>query len=145
VDTFFDSSVLVAASEERHPHYTQARPAMLRVVAGRDRGFISAHSIAEVYAALTRLPVRPRMHPAEAARILTGNILPHFQLVPLAEADYLEALEIVAAGGWPGAKVYDALLLQCAAKCGAQRVYTFNLEDFRQLAPDALRRKICAP
>ena len=32
------------------------------------------HSIAEVYAALTRLPVQPRIHPVEAARILTENI-----------------------------------------------------------------------
>jgi predicted nucleic acid-binding protein len=47
---FFDTTVLVAASSKSHPHHVQAFPALRRVAAGRDRGFISSHSIAEVYA-----------------------------------------------------------------------------------------------
>jgi len=35
VDIFFDTTVLVAASEQSHPYYAQARPALLRVAAGR--------------------------------------------------------------------------------------------------------------
>ena len=103
------------------------------------------HSIAEVFAALTRLPVQPRMHPVEAARIVTENILPHFEVVPLGKEDYLEAMDIMASGGWSGAKIYDALLLRCAARCAVERIYTFNLGDFRQLAPLGLQEKICAP
>ena len=34
---------------------------------------MSAHSIVEVYAVLTRLPVQPRIHPAEAVRIITDK------------------------------------------------------------------------
>ena len=78
---FFDTTVLVAASEQSHPHYAQARPALLRVAEGQDKGFMGLHSIAEVFAALTRLPVRPRIHPVEAARIITDNILRHFEVV----------------------------------------------------------------
>jgi len=103
------------------------------------------HSIAEIFAALTRLPVQPRIHPAEAARIVTENILPHFQVVPLGKEDYLEALNTMASGAWVGAKIYDALLLRCAARCAVKRIYTFNLGDFRQLAPAGLQEKICAP
>ena len=44
---FFDTNVLVAASERSHPHYAQAWPALRRVAAGKDKGFMSAHSIAE--------------------------------------------------------------------------------------------------
>jgi len=58
VKVFFDSTVLVSASESSHPHYPQAREAMLRVSADVDQGFLSMHSVAEVFAALTRLPVR---------------------------------------------------------------------------------------
>ena len=79
MQVFFDTNVLVAASERSHPHYVQAWPALRRVEAGKDKGFMSAHSIAEVYAALTRLPVQPRIHPAEALRIISDNILPHFE------------------------------------------------------------------
>jgi predicted nucleic acid-binding protein len=145
VGIFFDTTILVAASEQSHPHHVQARPALLRIVRGQDKGFISAHSIAEVYAVLTRLPVQPRIHPLEAARIILENILPHFEIVTADREDYLEVLQTMASGGWIGARIYDALLLRCAAKCGAERIYTFNLEDFRQLAPATLQGKICAP
>jgi len=145
MDIFFDTTVLVAASSRSHPHHAQAFPAVRRVAAGRDRGFISAHSIAEVYASLTRLPVRPRIHPVEAARIVTDNLLPHFEAVPLDKTDYLEAFKTVKDGGWSGAKIYDALLLRCAGKRAVRRIHTFNLADFRLVAPASLRGKICAP
>lgn len=103
------------------------------------------HSIAEIFAALTRLPIQPRIHPVEAARIVTENILPHFEVVPPGKEDYLEAMNIMGSGGWSGAKIYDALLLRCAARCSVERIYTFNLVDFRRLAPPSLQEKICAP
>jgi predicted nucleic acid-binding protein len=145
VNIFFDTSVLVAASEKSHPHYPQARPALRRVAAAEDQGFISQHSIAEVFATLTRLPIQPRIHPLEAQRIVAENILPYFKVVPLDNHDYLDAMDIMSRGGWSGARIYDALILQCAAKCPAARIYTFNLSDFRQLAPPDLQEKICSP
>lgn len=145
MDIFFDTTVLVAGSERSHPHYAQARPALLRVAARQDKGFIGLHSLAEVFAAVTRLPVRPRVHPAEAARIVTDNIAPHFEVISLSKEEYLEALNTMASGGWTGAKIYDVLLLRCAAKCPIDRIYTFNIGDFRQLAPADLQQKICAP
>jgi predicted nucleic acid-binding protein len=145
VNIFFDTSVLVAASERSHPHYPQSKAALLRVAAGRDKGFMGLHSIAEAFAALTRLPVQPRIHPVEASRILSDNILPHFEIVPLRHDKYLDALSTMADGGWTGAKIYDVLLLSGAEVCGAERVYTFNLRDFKQLAPAGLRDRICSP
>ncbi len=103
------------------------------------------HSIAEVYASFTRLPVQPRIHPFEAARIVIENLLPHFKVVSLGKEDYLEAMNTMASGGWTGAKIYDALLLRCAAKCAVERIYTFNLGDFKQLAPPDLQEKISKP
>jgi predicted nucleic acid-binding protein len=138
VNIFFDTTVLVAASERGHPHYAQAWPALRRVAAGQDKRFMSVHSIAEVYASLMRLPVQPRIHPAEAARI-TDNILLHFEVVSIGKEDYLEALNTVGSGGWIGAKIYNALLLRCAARCTVERIYTFNPGDFRQLAPAGLQ------
>ncbi len=71
-------------------------------------------------------------------------LLPHFQMVPITKKDYLEAMKAVVDGGWSGAKIYDALTLGCAARSGAERIYTFNLSDFQQLAPN-LKERICAP
>ena len=122
MEIFFDTTVLVAASEQAHPHYTRAWPALRRVAAGQDKGFMSVHSIAEVYVSLTRLPVQPRIHPLEAVRIVTDNILAHFEVVPIGKEDYMEALNTVGSGGWSGAKIYDALLLRCAARCTVDRI-----------------------
>ena len=118
---FFDTSVLVAASEQSHPHYPQAWRALRRATSGKDQGFMSVHSIAEMYAALTRLPVQPRIHPAEAVHIISNNILPHFETVPIGKKDYIQALGQVGDGGWIGAKIYDALLIGCAARCEVDR------------------------
>lgn len=145
MQVFVDTSVLVAASESAHPHHAQALPVLRRVARGEDQGFIGMHSIAETYAALTRLPVQPRIHPSDASRIIRENLLQHFTLVPAGEAEYLRALTAVQESGWPGAKVYDALLLACAARSGAERIYTFSLGDFRELASAELRARICAP
>jgi predicted nucleic acid-binding protein len=142
---FFDTTVLVASASDAHQHFVQASAAVARVAAGKDKGFISQHSIAEVYAALTRMPVVPRIHPLEAARLIRENILENFQTIPVTKEDYLEALAMVSNSGWPGAKIHDALLLRCAQKCPAQRIYTFNLKDFKQMAPSRLQHKICAP
>jgi predicted nucleic acid-binding protein len=143
--TFFDTSVLVASSSAAHSHFVQASAVVARVVSGRDKGFVSQHSIAEVYSALTRLPVIPRIHPLEAARIIRDNILKNFETVPVEKRDYLEALRIVSESGWPGAKIHDALLLCSASRSPAQRIYTFNLRDFQQLATGRVQQIICAP
>lgn len=139
MNVFFDTSVLVAASVADHPHHARALPALQRVAMGQDKGFIGAHSIAESYAALTRVPVVPRIHPSEACRIIRDNILKTCSVVAADVAQYQEALIAVTDRGLPGAKIYDALLLACAARSGAERIYTFNLVDFRELArPDVL-------
>jgi predicted nucleic acid-binding protein len=145
MEIFFDTSVLVASCAATHSHYVQAIAAVKRVVTGQDRGFLGMHSIAEMFTALTNMPVQPRIHPTEAARIIANNILAHFKVIPLTEEDYLGAMEIMVNGGWSGAKIYDALLLRGAEKSGAERIYTFNLNDFRSMAPARLQDRICAP
>ena len=51
-------------------------------------------------------------------------------LVAATEEEYLHALAAVQDNGWPGAKIYDVLLLACAARSGAERIYTFNGNNF---------------
>jgi predicted nucleic acid-binding protein len=145
VRVFFDTSVIVAASVADHPHHSRAWPALQRVAMGKDQGFVGAHSIAETYAALTRVPVVPRIHPSEAGRIVRDNVLRICSVVPADAAQSLETLATVQEEGLPGAKIYDVLLLACAARSGAERVYTFNLGDFRELASVDMQARIAAP
>lgn len=61
---FFDTSTLVAAMVEGHPSHSAALPWLQRVKV--DTGLVAAHTLAELYAILTRLPVSPRIPPAMA-------------------------------------------------------------------------------
>jgi len=144
MNVFFDTSVLVAASVQQHPHHPQAHAAVIRALQAKHKTYLGLHTLAELYAVLTGLPVQPAIHPAEAARIVEENILPHFEAIPLELADYQAALATVASGGWRGGRIYDALLLRCAEKGNCQQIYTLNFGESRLLAPH-LARRICSP
>jgi predicted nucleic acid-binding protein len=114
------------------------------IAGGKESGVISAHSLAEMFSALTSVPVMPRILPSEARSIIVANIQRHFQLVAVTSQMYERAVDVCVGRGLGWGKVYDALLLECARYSKADRIYTFNLKDFRQLAPDLVVR-IAAP
>ncbi len=141
---FCDTSVLVAACIRKHPHYERARPVVNAIASGTDKGVASAHSLAEMFSALTSAPVAPRILPCEAEDIITANVRQHFQFVAVTLAMYERAVAVCVGRGLGGGKVYDALLIECARDSHAERIYTFNLQDFRRLAPD-LAGRLAAP
>lgn len=63
-----DTSVLVAGMVEAHPYHAQGMRWLKRVIQGEIQGIVAAHTLAELYAVLTALPVEPRIAPYE-----TGN------------------------------------------------------------------------
>jgi predicted nucleic acid-binding protein len=139
---FCDTSVLVAACIRRHPHYERARTILEAIAGGKDVGVISAHSLAEVFSALTSVPLVPRILPSEARTIIATNIRRHFQLVALTVEMCEWAVGACVGRGLGTGKVYDALLIECARDSKAERIYTFNLQDFRRLAPDLIDRLV---
>jgi len=141
---FLDTSVLVAACIRKHPHYERARPVLEAIAGGRELGVISAHSLAEMFSALTSAPIMPRILPAEARDMIAANVRRYFRAVAVTPAMYERALAVCVERGLGGGKVYDALLLECARHAKADRIYTFNLHDFRRLAPD-LADRLAAP
>lgn len=70
----FDTSVLVAAVIEPHPMHTRALPWLKRARAGEFDFFVASHTLAELYAVLTTLPVSPRISPGTAWRLIHENI-----------------------------------------------------------------------
>jgi hypothetical protein len=57
---------------------------------------------------------------------------------------YRDTIESCANHGWIGKRPYDALHLSCARQAACDRVYTFHVRHFQQLAPD-LAGRIGAP
>ena len=137
---FCDTTVLVAACVRQHPHFGRARSVLESVASGHDEGAISAHSLGEMYSALTNLPQTPRILPAEAERMIGNNVKRHFRAVPVTTAMYEAAIDVCVRQSFAGGKVYDALLLECARKAMCERIYTFNTRDFHRLAPDLADR-----
>jgi predicted nucleic acid-binding protein len=137
---FFDTSILIAASLEEHEHHPRALAATQAVHEGKDHGFVSAHSLLEMHAVLTRLPRSPRVLPLQAAALVEANVLDHFTVVMLSAAELAQFSKDLGRRGIVGGQVYDALHLQCAEKCGADRVFTFNLRHFRSMAPHLAAR-----
>ena len=73
------------------------------------------HTLAEVYAAMTVLPVKP-MIPPEQAVLFVEEVRKRLTLVSLNEDEY------------------------CAAKVKAQTIYTWNLKHFQAVAPELAAR-----
>ena len=86
----------------------------------------------------------PRINPSEARLILETNVMKYFGLITATPEMYAKAVSTCVEHGLQGGAVYDALLLECARAAGSDRIYTFNLRDFRRLAPD-LGDRLCAP
>lgn len=139
-----DTSVLVAGMVESHPSHEQALPWLRRVKAGADSGVVAAHSLAEVYAILTTLPLQPRISPMEARRLIERNVLSVCEVVPLSEMDYADVVSHLASTGIRGGATYDALILHTATKMEIEKIMTLNERDFRRVYP-SLSDKIAAP
>ena len=81
VATLFDTSPLVAAFVTSHEHHESARAWLLKVHFGEIQGVIATHSLAELYAILTRLPLRPRKSGTVAWGYIQLQIIPFFEVV----------------------------------------------------------------
>jgi predicted nucleic acid-binding protein len=129
VKTYFDTTVLVAASVAGHPHHAQALSTLLAVHNKTATGCVSGRGLSELYAGLTRASFTPPIYPLEAWKIISAIVLPNFEIITLTPGMYRATIESCSNHGWIGGRIYDALHL---------------VRHFEQLAPD-LAARIGAP
>jgi predicted nucleic acid-binding protein len=135
-----DTSVLIAAMVEGHPAHGVALPWLQRIREQSETGLVAAHSVAELYAVLTTLPIHPRISPAMAQRLIRQNVLESCEIVPLSEEDYVAVIDHLSESGIAGGATYDALILYAALRADADRVLTLNPRDFQRIRPDLADR-----
>lgn len=133
---YFDTPILVAGLVVNHPQHQIAHRVLREVQAQQVEGCISNHCLAEFYAVSTRLPITPRVTAAQAWELLKINVLPYVEIRTLSAEDYQDVIRKCASAGRPGGLIYDALHVKAAEKAGCDRIYTFNIRHFQQLAPD---------
>jgi predicted nucleic acid-binding protein len=129
---FFDTSVLVAAFWGGHHDHEVSFNLLAK--AKKRQSACAAHSLAEVYAVMTALPVRPAI-PPDQVLLFVRSARERLTVVTLDENDYLETLQETAELGFTSGRTYDALLLRCAAKAKVATIYTWNLKHFLALDP----------
>jgi predicted nucleic acid-binding protein len=133
---FFDTSVLVAAVVEAHGMHERALPWLQRAKAGGLEMYVSGHALAEIYAVLTGLPVKPKITPATAMRLVEANVLRSAKVISLSASDYRTALRRMSEAGLSGGVVYDALIATSARKAGVDRLLTMNTKDSLRVWPE---------
>lgn len=90
---FFDTSVLVAAFWGGHPSH----PASLKLVASANKqtSACALHTLAELYATMTALPVKAII-PAHQALLFVPEMRERFTIVSLDETEYAATIEEAA-------------------------------------------------
>lgn len=134
---FLDTSVLVPVFLLDHPHHQHSIRLFTRCQ--NNKASCAAHSLAEVYATLTRIP-KPHTATPEQALACLEAISERFQVISLDGAEYLAAIRGAAANQIAGGTTYDVLIAACALRSGADRIYTWNNRHFNRFGPDIVQR-----
>jgi predicted nucleic acid-binding protein len=134
---FLDTSILVPVFYGDHTHHGASLDVFTEC--NKDDGCCGAHSLAEVYATLTRMPGKHRIS-GEQAMLFIGDIRERLSLIALDGDEYADMLRSPAAAGVVGGAIYDALLAGCALKSGAEMIYTWNVRHYRLLGPEVTER-----
>ena len=137
VKFFFDTSVLVAAVSVQHVHHAASLAVYLS--ANKTQAGCAAHSLAEMYATLTRLPGKQQMS-CEQTLLFLDEIRDRLKMVVLDSEEYYSVIRDVAGEGIAGGMVYDALIARCAIKARAETIFTWNIDHFRRLGPEVAKR-----
>ena len=134
---FLDTSVLIAASDADRRDHLASRTLLAQ--ATKETTACGAHTLAEVYAVLSVLPGGKRQRPEIAGR-LVEQIIERLTVVPLTVHEYAGTIRETARSSLAGGIILDALLLACARKVDAERIYTWNVRHFKMVAPDLADR-----
>ncbi|MGB3545845.1 MAG: PIN domain-containing protein [Saprospiraceae bacterium] len=139
----FDTSVVVAASLPQHPSYAPCFAQLQAAKVGQVQGYLSTHSLAEIYSVLTRMPSKPRLSPQDVS-LLIGHQLQYLEAVSLEPANYRAAIAQMSDLNLPGGGIFDALIAQAALKAGVDRLLTLNSKHFTRLS-EAIARLLFVP
>ena len=133
---FFDTSVLVPAFLDEHVHHEASHRAYLK--AEKKHDCCAAHSLAEVYATLTRLPGSLRAS-GDQAMLFLEDMAARLTFIALDADECWAAIADAADLGIVGGSTYDALLARCAMKAKVETIYTWNLGHFQQLGSNVAK------
>ena len=128
-----DTSVLVAAVCSWHEHHARTIAELERREGAGEELVLGAHSLAEAYAVLTRLPAPNRLRSEDAIALLEANWR-ETPVVQLTATEVWRALRRAQRRGVIGGQTCDMLIAACALKAGAKTIITWNERHFVKAA-----------
>jgi predicted nucleic acid-binding protein len=134
---FFDTSALVPVFYGDHIHHRASLERYIQF--DKSSGCCGAHSLAEVYSSITRMPGKHRIS-GEQAMLFIQSIRERLSVIALTGNEYADALEASAALGIVGGGIYDAMLAHCAFKAKAEAIYTWNARHYALCGQDVVAR-----
>nr|WP_202924917.1 PIN domain-containing protein [Myxacorys almedinensis] len=136
----YDTSVLIAALLIEHENHDLALSRLEMAHQGVVKGYVSTHTLAELYSVMTRLPPPLRVLPdeAEVATLAVSaeqraDLLDYLEPVPLFADEYQQAIRRVVTLKLVGGGIFDAVIAQAALKAKVEQLLTFNPKDFIRL------------
>jgi len=89
-----------------------------------------------LYAVLSTLPIKPRIAPSVAWRLIYENVETMVKVISLTSAEYRAVIKRISELGLSGGIVYDALIAKAAQKANVERLLTFNSDHFNRVWPE---------
>jgi len=132
----FDTSVIIAGLVESHPMHQKAFPWLKRAKSNEFELIVASHTIAELYAVLSTLPIKPRITPLIARKLINENIEPNSKIISLTPGEYKSVIKLISELGLAGGIIYDALIAMVAQKSKVERLLTLNIDHFNRAWPD---------
>lgn len=133
VKVLFDTSVIVAALLPQHSSHLPCFSQLRAAESNHIQGYLSTHSLAEIYSVMTRMPSKPRLSPADVQRLL-HHCLGYLNAIPLERSDYETAIAQMVTLNLPGGGIFDALIAQAALKISADQLLNLNPKHFKRLS-----------
>jgi predicted nucleic acid-binding protein len=115
--------------------HQKAFPWLKRAKANEFELIVASHTIAELYAVLSTLPIKPRITPLIARKLINENIELNSKIISLTPGEYKSVIKLISELGLAGGIIYDALIAMVAKKSKVERLLTLNINHFSRAWP----------
>lgn len=140
--SFLDTSVLVPVFLSDHPHH--AASIALFLMCEPLAASCAAHSLAEVYSTLTRIPAPHRASPEQAIKCVE-KIATYLRIISLDGVATLGAIQNAASQNIADGTIYDSLIATCALQSSADRIFSWKTRHFELFGPNVALRLTTPP
>lgn len=139
----FDTSLLVAALREAHPHHLRAARWLAAAKRGHFRAIAPGPVLSETFSALTSIPGL-RLKRSVAHALLTA-LLDQVELHPVSREAHVLAMARCARMGLVSGAIFDAVIMAAAEEANVDAVVTFNVTDFERFRAEGGPRVVLPP